>query len=149
MELGERINEDFKKALQERDVLKISVLRMLKAAIINREIEKRKKTEGLDEEEVLGVVLSEAKKRKDAIGEYRKGGREDLARKEERELEMLSDYLPKEMPEDEVRKLAQAAIQKVGAVGLKDFGKVMGVLMPEIKGRADGELVSRIVKEML
>lgn len=149
MELGERINEDFKKALQERDALKISVSRMLKAAITNREIEKRKKEEGLTNDELLEVVLSEAKKRKDAIGGFRKGGREDLAQKEEKELMMLSAYLPEEISEEEIRKFVQAAIQKVGAAGLKDFGKVMGVLMPEVKGRADGQVISRIVKEML
>jgi len=103
----------------------------------------------LTEEEILEVISSEAKKRKDAIDEFRKGGRDDLVEKEKRELEILKKYLPEQMNEEQIKKEAKKAIEEVGASGPQEMGKVMGVLMPKLKGRAEGGMVSKIVQELL
>ena len=129
-------------------------MRLLLAAILNKEKEKRyrlkeEKDALLNDEETLEVILSEAKKRKESIELYGKGGREELVEKEKKELGILQKYLPEQISEDELSSLVQAAIAKVGAKEMKDMGKIMAVLMPQIKGRADGNLVSKIVKELL
>lgn len=162
MTLKEKIQEDFKEAFKIKEELRLSALKMLQAEIKNAEIAKRtrlvKKTNGsvieeecceLSEEEVLEVISREIKKRRDAVEMYEKAGRSDLAGKEKKEMEILSVYLPEQMPEDEVRQLAERAVKESGAAGQKEMGKVMMVLMPQIKGRADGALVSRIVRELL
>ncbi len=149
MKLKEQIQSDATKALKEKDELRTSALRMLLSAINNKEIEKKKKEEGLTEEEVVEVVSSELKKRKDAEKQFRDAGRTDLADKEKKEQEILSGYMPEQMSEEEVRKLAEGAVKKVGAETQSDFGKVMGALMPQVKGKADGEMVSRVVRELL
>lgn len=164
MDLKEKITTDLKNVLKEKKELEVSVFRMLLAAILNKEKEKRAKLakdeEGLKEEELakksqltdeetLEVVFSEAKKRKEAIEGFKQGKREDLAKKEEAELEILKKYLPEQLSEEEIEKLVQEAIKKVGATSPKDMGKVMGKLIPQVKGKADGSTVSKIVKELL
>ena len=164
MSTREKIKEDLKKSLQEKDTFKLSILRMVNAALQNKEKEKRMKMlkdnpemtdEELDEkaqlteEEVIAIILSEIKKRKDSIEQYTQGGREDLAEGEKKELEFLMEYAPEQMPEDEVRGLAQKVIEEVDATGPQDTGKVMGALMPQIKGRAEGDVVSKMVQEEL
>ncbi|MBI4812780.1 GatB/YqeY domain-containing protein [Candidatus Falkowbacteria bacterium] len=155
------IQNDLKTAMKNKDAFLLSVLRMVSAAIKNKELEKRTRlsksesVEKLDElsqlteEEILGVVASEAKKRKDAALEFESGGRPELAEKELKEAEFLKKYLPEQMLEDEIRKLVIEAVQKVGATSPQEMGKVMGALMPQVKGRADGGSVNRIVKEEL
>jgi len=160
----EKIREDLNSVLKEKKELEVSVLRLLSAAIFNREREKRyklskekpefsgeelEKESALSDEEVLEVISSEIKKRKEAILEFDKGERQDLVGKERKELEILQKYLPKQLSEEEVKKLAKEAIEKIGAKEPKDMGKVMTELMPNIKGRAEGSLVSKIVKELL
>jgi uncharacterized protein YqeY len=159
--LKEKIQIDLKKALQEKDELRVSVLRMLMAAIFNKEKEKRaklSKTEEVEkleelskltEEEVLEVISSEAKKRKDSIEQYEKGNRQDLADQEKKELEILMDYLPEQMSEEEIRKLVKEKIADLGASGPQDIGKVMGALMSQLKGKAEGGIVNKIVQEEL
>ncbi len=159
--LREKIDQDFKNALKARNETQISVLRMLLAAIKNRELEKRTKlsksepAEKLEElskladEEIISVVSSEIKKRKEAAEQYRQGGRNELAAKEENEIKDLSVYMPEQLGEGKIRKLVKEAIAKVGAATAQDLGKVMGALMPQVKGKADGNLVNRIVKEEL
>jgi len=160
--LIEKINEDIKKAMQERNELSLLVLRGVNAAIHNKEIEKRtklskeekdiKKLEELSkltDEEILEAVNSEAKKRKEAIIEFEKGGRKDLLGKEKKELEILKKYLPEQMDEAQIKEEAQKAIKESGAARPQDTGRVMSVLMPKLKGRADGGLVSKIVTELL
>ena len=160
--LQEKINQDIKKAMQEKSELLLLVLRGINAAIHNREIEKRTKlskiekdikkleeSSKLNEEEVLEVVSSEAKKRKDSIVEFGKGGRQDLVDKETKELEILKKYLPEQMSEEQIREEAKKAIEEVGAAGPKDTGKVMSVLMPKLKGKTEGGIVSKIVNELL
>ena len=129
---------------------------MIIAAIKNKEIEKRSPgrplDNGLDElsdEEIVAVIASEIKKRRDAVVQYEKGGRPELAEQEKREIDILIDYMPEQMSEDEIRAAAQKAIRETGAKDIKEMGKVLGALMPKVKGKADGQLVSRIVKEEL
>ncbi len=162
MSLKETIGNDLKKAQQEKNELVILVLRGINAGIHNKEIEKRtklskeekdieklEKESKLIEEELLGVVSGEAKKRKEAIEEFKKGNRNDLVEKEEKELEILKKYLPEQMNEEKVREEAKKAIEETKAVGPQDTGKVMSVLMPKLKGRAEGGVVSKIVGELL
>jgi len=162
MSIKEKINNDLKEALKTKDELKISVLRGINSALKNKEIEKRtkiskeekdleklKELSALTEDEIIEVLLSEAKKRKDAIEEFKKGKRMDLAEKEEKELKILKEYLPEQMSEEEIKEAAKRAIEEVKAIGPRDMGRVMSVLMPQLKGRADGKTVSRIVNELL
>ena len=161
MSLKEKIQTDIKKAMQGKDQLKVSVLRMLMAAIFNREKEKRAKLskteeiEKLDElsqltdEETMEVVSSENKKHKDSIEQYEKGNRQDLAEQEKKELEILINYIPEQMSEDEIRKLVKEKINEIGASTPQDTGKVMGALMSQLKGKAEGDLVNKIVQEEL
>ncbi len=164
MELTERIQEDLKDALKEKRELELSVLRMLSSAITNKEKEKRykiskskadlsaqdlDKESRLKDEEVIETISGEIKKRKEAALLFEKGGRQELAEKEKKEAEILAKYLPEQMTEEELRKLAKEAIDKTGAKEIKDMGRVMAELMPKIKGKADAGLVSKIVKELL
>ena len=149
--LYQKIKEDLNEALKSGDTLRISVLRMVLSSFHNKEIEKKGKNQNseLTEEEIIEVLKREAKKRKEAIETYLKGNRNDLADKEKKELEIIIAYLPKQLSEEEIKKIVQEAIQKLGAQSEKDFGKVMGFLMKELKGKADAGLVSQIVKESL
>jgi len=162
MSLKEKIKTETKEAMQAKDQLKVSVLRMLMAAVFNKEKEKRnrlskseedlEKLGGLSEltdEETLEVISSEVKKRKDSIEQYEKGNRQDLADQEKKELEILTAYLPEQMSEEEIRELVKAKIEELGATSPQETGKVMGALMPQLKGKADGVLISKIVQEEL
>lgn len=154
MTLKEKIQEDLKEAVKGKKELVSSVLRMLLAAVLNKEKEKRYKLKEekdvqLSDQEFIDVISSEAKKRKEAASEYDRGGRNELAEKEKMEAEILQKYLPEQMSEQELRKIVKEAVEKVGAKEQKDMGKVMTELMPQIKGRTDGSLVSKIVKEIL
>ena len=159
-----KIEKDFQKVLKERKEIEISTLRMLKAAIFNKEKEKRyklsrqkpeltgeelEKESQLIDEELIEVISSEVKKRKEAILEFKKGKRQDLVKKEKAELEILEKYLPEQLSEEEIKRMAKETIKEVGVKSLKDIGKVMAELIPKIKGRAEGSLVSKIVKELL
>lgn len=154
MELKKRIQQDLNSALKEKRELEVSVLRQLLAAILNKEKEKRfkikeEKDVQLTDEEVIEVISSEAKKRREAIELYVRGSRPELAEKEKKELEILQRYLPEQLSEEEIKKLAKEAINKTGAKEIKDMGRAMAELMPKVKGRADGSLVGKIVKELL
>jgi uncharacterized protein YqeY len=158
MSLREKIQIDFKEAFKGKEGIRLSVLKILQAEIHNAEIAKRTKLgkeSPLNDEEILQVISREIKKRKDAVEMYGKGGRKELAEKEKKEAEILSAYLPEQMPEEEIRVLVQKAVKQsglpaqAGATGQKEIGKVMAVLMPQVKGRADGSLVNKIVKELL
>ncbi len=147
MKILEQLDIDFNQALKKRDELVVLTLRQLKSALVNAEI--AKKRQKLTDEEIIKVLKSEVKKRREAIELYRKGGRNDLADKEEKEIEIVSKYLPAELGAEEVRKKVKEVIAQVGAGGPTDFGKVMGMVMKEFKGQADGTLVNQIVKEEL
>jgi uncharacterized protein len=147
--LFERVNADIKDAMRSKDELRLGTLRMLAAAIHNREIERHGKGATLTEEDVMDVLTKEAKKRKEAVTLFVQGGREDLAAKERAELEVLQVYLPAAATEDEIRKAVADAIAEVKPQTEKDFGKVMGAAMKPLKGRADTDAVTRCIKEAL
>lgn len=149
MNLREKISLDLKNALRDRRVIDLSVLRMLQSAIRNKEIEKKKGDTGLADEEVIEVIVSEIKKRREAIDGYMKGQRQDLVDKENAELAVLISYMPRQMGEAEIREEAKRAIDEAGAKTSQDMGKVMKILMLRLKGKADGGLVNKIVKEEL
>ena len=149
MFLHQKIEQDFKEAFKAGDQARRLVLGMLKTALLNKAIEKKNKDEPLSDQEIESIISSEVKKRRDAAAQYAEGGRSDLVAKEEGEIVMLMVYLPQQYTKEEIEKLAQEAIAQTGAVGEKDFGKVMSVLAPRVKGRADGAMVARIVKEHL
>lgn len=164
MTLKEKIQGDLLAAVKKKEEFQPSVLRLLLAAILNKEKEKRYKLsqekkefkeEELEKEsqlidgETTEVISFEIKKKKEAIFFFEKGKREDLAEKEKKAVEIFQTYLPEQLSEGEIEKLAEAAIKKAGAKDIKDMGKVMSGLMPELKGRADGSSVSKIVKDLL
>ena len=144
--LKARLAEDLKAALKSGDRLRTSVLRLLHALIKNREIEKRGE---LDDPEIIQAVIASCKIRKEAIEQYAKGGRDELAAKEQAELKLLEAYLPPPLSPEELRKKIEEALVAAQASSLKDMGKVMTLLMPEIAGRADGKVASEMVKEAL
>jgi uncharacterized protein YqeY len=146
MALKDQLDADLKAAMKEKDSLKLSVVRMLKSAIKYREIEVMKT---LDDAGVQGVISSEIKRRRDSVEQYRQGGREDLASKEEGEIAILHAYLPAQLSSEELAKLVDSAIQRVAAHGPKDMGKVMKELLPEVQGKAEGKVVSELVKQKL
>ena len=146
MSLKEKIKSELNSAMKEKETLKVSVLRMVMAAVLNKEKEKK---EELNDQEIIDVISSEIKKRKDSIEQYQKGGREDLADQENNELKILMGYMPEQMPEDEIRKLVKDKIKELSIDGPNEAGKVMGSLMPLIKGKADGSLVNKIALEEL
>lgn len=164
MSLREKIQQDLNVAAKQKEEVKILVLRSLNAFILNKEKEKRFKLgkekpelkeeelikgSQLTEEELIDVVSSEVKKRKESILEFEKGRRKDLIEKEQKELDILKDYLPEQISEEEVKKIAKEAVEKTGAKEIKDMGKVMAEIMPQVKGKADGNLVGKVVKELL
>lgn len=154
MALREEIQADARQAMKEKDELRSSVLRLLAAELDEKEREKRYKLGRqediqLSDEEVLEAICHEAKKRKEAIVGFEKGGRIESAEKEKQELEILQKYLPEQLSEEEVKELTAEAIKESGVETIHDMGKVMKALMPKVKGKADGGLVSRIVKELL
>lgn len=157
MTLKEKIQQELTSALKEKRELEILTLRQLLAAFLNKEKEKQYKLnkEGifadfaLTEEEMIEVAASEAKKRREAVEGFEKGGRQESAEKEKKELEILQKYLPEQLTDEEIRNLAKEAIEKTGAKEMKDMGKVMAELSSKTNGKADGSLVSKIVRESL
>lgn len=162
--LKEKLGNDFKQALKRKEEIKVSVLRMLKAEILNREQEKRyslvkEKTDlnnkeleeqsSLGDKEILEVIFSKIKMARGAIIEFEKGKRDDLVEKEKKEIEILKKYLPEQLSEKKIREIGKKAVKKTGAKNLQDMGKVMAMVMPEIKGRAEGAQVSKIIRELL
>jgi uncharacterized protein YqeY len=138
--------DDLKAALKGGERLKTSVLRLLCALIKNREIDKRGE---LDDAEIIQAIIASCKTRKEAIEQYLKGGRDELAAKEEAELKLLESYLPPPLSPEELRRKVEDALVTAQAGSLKDMGKVMALLMPEISGRADGKVASQMVKDAL
>jgi hypothetical protein len=146
MTLFEQIDKDAIKALKGGDKDRLTVLRGLKSDLKYRRIEVG---QDLTAEQEIEVLASAAKKRRDSIELFGHGGREDLVQNETFELEVISAYLPKQLSEDELRQMAETAITEVGADSPKQMGAVMKVLMPKVKGRADGKLVNKIISELL
>ena len=147
--LKKDLQEELRQSMLAKDELKTSVLRLLLSAINYYEIQKGGSGYGANDEDVITVIQKEAKQRRDSIEEFKRGKRQDLVDKETKELEILKTYLPEQISEDEIKKLVENAISQTGAKTIQDMGKVMGVLMPKTKGKADGNLVSRIVRKKL
>ena len=146
MNLKEKIKNNLKEAMKSGDNITRGVLRLLSSDIKNEEIKQKKE---LADDDVLKIIKRNIKNRKEAIEQYKTGGRKDLVEQEEKELEILEEYMPEQMGEDEIRKIIVSAIKKTGAANASDFGKVMGMAMKEIEGSVDGNVVSGIVKEEL
>lgn len=146
MSLKEQIPNDIKNALRNKSTVELSVLRMLQSAIHNKEIDNK---EELSDEQVIEVVSSEVKKRRDAASEFEKVNRPDAAQKEKEEIEILLKYMPEQLSEDQIREEVAKAIEESMADGLKDLGKVMKIIMPRMKGKADGKLVNSMVRDLL
>ncbi len=147
--LKQQLREEMTQAMREKDELKLSVLRMLISAITYYEIDKGGAGYEATDEDVLVVIEKQVKQHKDSIEQFEKAGRQELADKEKKEMAILQTYLPEQMGEEEIKNLVKQAITQTGATTPQDMGKVMGALMPKTKGKADGSLVSRIVKEEL
>lgn len=149
MSLREKIISDLKTAMKEGDTVKRDVLRLLDSAIKNSEIEKKKREQGLSDEEVVEVLSRAVKQRNDSVEQFEKGGRPDLAEKEKTEMEVISKYLPAQLSKDEIASEIRDIVLKMENVSIADFGKVMGQAMAKLKGRADGNAVRDAVKEEL
>lgn len=144
--IKEKLLEDMKKAMKNKEKEKLSVIRMARAAIKNVEIEKRK---DLDDDETIEVIAREVKQRKESIKEYEKVGKDNVVEDLKKEIEVLEEYLPEQLTRAEIETLVMEVIKKVGATSMADMGKVMGIIIPEVRGRAGGSEVSAIVKEKL
>ncbi len=147
--LKQQLKDELKQSMLAKDSVKTSVLRMVISVIGYYEIQKGGAGYEATDEDVMSVIQKEAKQHKDSIEQFKSAGREELVEKENKELEILGKYMPEQMGEDEVRKLVTEAVAQTGASSPADMGKVMGALMPKTKGKADGGLVSRLVKEQL
>jgi len=148
MVLIKDISQNIIKAMKAKEAVKLSTLRMLLAALKNKKIE-LKQEDDLNDEQVLGVIKTEVKKRKDSIIAYKEGGRDDLAKKENSGLEILGKYMPEQVSEEAVKEVVKKIVANLGDVGPTDFGRVMGAAMKELKGQADGTIVSEAVKQVL
>ncbi|MEK7312989.1 MAG: GatB/YqeY domain-containing protein [Deltaproteobacteria bacterium] len=146
MGLRGKIAEDIIKAMKEGDKVKVGALRMALSAVKYIEIEKKRE---LSDEETVGVLSTLNKQRRESIEQFKKGNRPDLVEKEEKELAILTTYLPEQISEDELLKIVKESAAECGAVGPNDMGKLMKVLMPKVKGRADGKVVQDMVKKAL
>ena len=146
MDLKGQLTEDLKSALRSGDKLRTSVIRLLTALIKNREVEKRGP---LTDAEMIQAVSASCKQRQEAIEQYGQGGRQDLVDKEAAELRILQSYLPVALSPEELQMLVQEAIRESQAASPREMGKVMALLMPKITGRADGKVVSALVRDML
>ena len=146
MSLKDKLTEDLKQAMRQGDEQRRSTLRLVMAAIKNAEIEKRRE---LEEGELLAIIAKEAKQRHESIAQFERGGRQDLADREEAELQILLAYLPEQLSQEEIEAQARQIIEEVGATSPAQMGQVMRRLMPLMQGKADGKLVSQVVKELL
>lgn len=147
MSLETRLLEDMKKAMKEKDEIALSVIRFTRSAIQRYKVDNIKKE--LKEEEIEGILFGEAKKRRDSIQAFRDGKREDLVEKEEKELEVLSRYLPEKLSRDKLVKMIKEKIEELGARDKKDFSRVMKVVIPAFRGKADGKIIKDVVSELL
>jgi uncharacterized protein YqeY len=146
MSFLQKLDDDLKVSLKASDSLKVSVLRMAKAALKNRQIDKGGE---LSEEDIISVLSTLSKQRRESIEQFSKGGREDLAEKERQELSILQTYLPKQLTPEELDGIIFESMKESSAQGLKDMGKVMRLVMSRVKGAADGKIINQRVKDIL
>ncbi|MCD6486619.1 MAG: GatB/YqeY domain-containing protein [Syntrophobacterales bacterium] len=146
MGIRERVSSEMIKAAKDKDKAKLSVLRMIKSALHNKEIDLK---DQFGEKEILQVLSSMIKQRKDSIEQFRNGGRQELVEKEEAEIKVIQNFMPEQMSEEKIKAEIENAIEEAGAVGIRDMGKVMKLLMPRLTGKADGKAVGEAVKTRL
>ncbi len=146
MSLKDRLMEDLKVSMKNGDKLRKNVITMVRAAIKQIEVDERIE---LNDEAIIDVISKQVKQKKDAIGDFSRGQRQDLVELTEKEIGILLDYLPQQLTESELDEIVRAAIEEVGANSVRDIGKIMSNVMPKIKGRADGSMVNNIVKQYL
>lgn len=146
MSLKEVLAADLKTAMKEKDLIRKNTVQMVRSAILQFEKDNLKE---LDEDGVLEIIAKELKKRRDVLPEYEKSGRDDLISDIKREIDVLLAYLPAQLTDEELKEIVEKAINEVGATSMKDMGKIMGKVMPETKGRADGKRINEIVKQIL
>lgn len=144
--LKDQLTQDMKSAMKQKEQVRLSTIRLVRAAMKNREIELG---EELNDEEVIKVISTLVKQHKDSIEQFQKGGRDDLVEKEQAELGILESYLPQQMSEEDVKALVKEAIEALSATSMKDMGNVMKYIMPKVQGRADGKVINQLVKEHL
>jgi uncharacterized protein YqeY len=147
--LKQQLQEELKQSMLAKNALKTSTLRMLLSALNYAEINKGGANYEATDADVMEVIQKEAKQRRDSIEAFESGGRQEMADKEKQELTILQAYLPEQMSEEEIRNLVDETVSQTGAAGMQDIGKVMGALMPKVKGKSDGNLVNKIVREKL
>ena len=146
MALKEQLAQDLKSSMKNKETIRKNTVQMIRTAIL--QIEKDKKVT-LEDEDILDVIAKQLKQRKDVLPEYEKSGRDDLISQLKEEMDVLMGYLPKQLTEEELRPIVEAAVKETGAATMKDMGKVMAVVMPQIKGKADGKAVNAIVKDLI
>lgn len=150
MSLNDQFAQDLKQAMKAKDAVRLRTIRSLRAALKEKEIAERRDGEAhLSEEQVLAVVQKQAKQRRDAIAQYEPAGRDDLAAKEQEELEIIEAYLPKQLGDEEIRRVVQEIVAATGASSMREMGKVMSATMEQLRGRADGRRISEIARELL
>ena len=146
MDINKKLNEEMVKATKAKDKIRLSAIRLLKTAVHNKEIELMRP---LNETEFMQLLSAMVKQRKDSIEQFAKGGRTDLVEKEEAELKVVQEFLPAQMTDEELENIIKKAIAEAGAASVKDMGKVMKILMPQITGKADGKAAGEKVKALL
>ncbi len=146
MNLKEKLRSDLKEALKAKDSLRLNTIRSIINAIKNKEIDQKKE---LEDEEIISILNTLAKQRRESIEQYEKGGRQDLVDKEKKELEIILTYMPTQLTEEEIEDIVKKTMEELNAKSLKDMGKVMKTIMPKVKGRADGKKVNELVKKLL
>ena len=145
MTLKERLSDDLKSSMKEKNIVRKNVVQLIRSGVL--QIEKDKKVT-LDDDGVLEVIAKQLKQRKDSLPEYEKSGREDLISGLKQEIEILMEYLPKQLTEDELLEIVKAAIEETGAASMKDMGKIMAIVKPKTAGRADGKAISDAAKKL-
>ena len=148
MGLIDKISDDLRLAMKAGDKIRLETLRTIRAGLLEKQVEKRP-SGGMTTEDEMSVVISSSKKRKESIEVFRNAGRNDLADQEQKELEIIQEYLPKQLSQNEIEEIVKIKISEVGAATGKDFGKVMPAVMKELKGKADGKLIQETVKRLL
>ena len=146
MSMKERLMEDLKYSMKNKDTIRKNTITMIRAAIKQKEVDDKVE---LDDDGIIEIISKQLKEKKNAIEDFKKGQRQDLVEQTEKEMEILLEYLPKQLSEDEIREIVADTIKEVNATSMKDMGLVMKSVMPKVKGRADGNTVNKIVREIL
>ncbi len=146
MSLKEKLQEDLKSSMRNKDTVRKSVVTLIRASIKQYEVDNRVE---LGDDEIIDIISKQLKQRNDALEEFVKANREDLVKETESEIEVLKEYLPQQLSEEELNEIVKSTISEVGATSMKDMGKIMAAIKPKTKGRADGKLINKLVKANL